>query len=119
MLDRLYKFQNRSNYALYKLLSQYDTEILLYMMAKANNRTIKRLVSQYFTRLKGARGLLGGKDLKAMGFPPGPLFKEILEALLEARLNNEVATREDEAAFVQKRYGGLRRADAPAEQPEP
>lgn len=119
VLDRLYKFQNRSNYALYKLLSQYDTEILLYMMAKANNRTIKRLVSQYFTRLKGARGLLGGKDLKAMGFPPGPLFKEILEALLEARLNNEVATREDEAAFVQKRYGGLRRADAPAEQPEP
>ena len=111
VLDQLYKFQEKSNYALYKLLSQYDTEILLYMMAKANNRTIKRLVSHYFTKLKGTRRLLKGKDLKAMGFPPGPLFKEILEALLEARLNNEVATREDEAAFAVARFGKLRQGE--------
>ena len=107
LLDRLYRFQEKSNYALYKLLSQYDTEILLYMMARANNRTIKRLLSNYFTKLKGARSLLKGRDLKTMGFPPGPLFKEILEALLEARLNNEVVTREDEKAFVRKRYGNM------------
>jgi tRNA nucleotidyltransferase (CCA-adding enzyme) len=111
VLDQLYKFQEKSNYALYKLLSQYDTEILLYMMARANNRTIKRLVSHYFTKLKGTRRLLKGKDLKAMGFPPGPLFKEVLEALLEARLNNEVVTREDEAAFAVARFGKLRRAE--------
>jgi tRNA nucleotidyltransferase (CCA-adding enzyme) len=108
ILDQLYKFQQKSNYALYKLLSQYDTEILLYMMAKANNRTIKRLVSHYFTKLKGTGRILRGRDLKAMRFPPGPLYKEILDALLEARLNNEVATREDEVAFVVERYGNFR-----------
>jgi tRNA nucleotidyltransferase (CCA-adding enzyme) len=108
VLDQLYKFQEKSNYALYKLLSHYDTEILLYMMARANNRTIKRLVSHYFTKLKGTRCILKGKDMKAMGFPPGPLFKDIMEALLEARLNNEVATREDEMAFVRERYGNFR-----------
>ncbi|MBN2032981.1 MAG: CBS domain-containing protein [Deltaproteobacteria bacterium] len=111
VLDQLYKFQEQSNYALYKLLSQYDTEILLYMMARANNRTIKRLVSQYFTKLKGIRCLLKGKDLKAMGFPPGPLFREILDALLEARINNEVGTREDEIAFVKKQYGKSRESE--------
>jgi tRNA nucleotidyltransferase (CCA-adding enzyme) len=111
VLDQLYKFQEKSNYALYKLLSQYDTEILLYMMARANNRTIKRLVSHYFTKLKGIRRLLKGKDLKAMGFPPGPLFKEVLEALLEARLNNEVATREDETAFAVARFGNFRQGE--------
>ena len=111
VLDQLYKFQEKSNYALYKLLSQYDTEILLYMMSRANNRTIKRLVSHYFTKLKGTRRLLKGKDLKAMGFPPGPLFKEVLEALLEARLNNEVATREDEAAFAVARFGKFRQGE--------
>jgi tRNA nucleotidyltransferase (CCA-adding enzyme) len=108
VLDQLYKFHGKSNYALYKLLSQYDTEILLYMMARANNRTIKRLVSHYFTKLKGTRRVLRGKDLKAMGFPPGPLFKEILDALLEARLNGEVANREAETAFVRERYGDTR-----------
>ena len=111
VLDQLYKFQEKSNYALYKLLSRYDTEILLYMMARANNRTIKRLVSHYFTKLKGARGLLKGRDLKAMGFAPGPRFREILEALLEARLNNEVVTREDERAFVTKRFGSFRQRE--------
>jgi len=105
LLDRLYKFQGESNYALYKLLSQYDTEVLLYIMARANNRTIKRLFSRYFTKLKGAKTLLKGKDLKAMGFPPGPLYRDILQALLEARLNNVVTSREDEIAFVRERFG--------------
>jgi tRNA nucleotidyltransferase (CCA-adding enzyme) len=105
LLDRLYRFQGKSDYDLYKLLSQYDTEILLFMMAKANNRTIKRLVSRYFTTLKGTRSLLKGKDLKAMGFLPGPLYRDILEALLEARLNKLVTSREEEEAFVLGRFG--------------
>lgn len=105
LLDHLYKWQGKSNYALYKLLYQYDTEVLLYIMAKANNRTIKRLVSTYFTKLKGTGTLLKGRDLKAMGFQPGPLFREILGALLEARLNNIVTTREDEINLVRERYG--------------
>ena len=105
LLDRLFKFQGKGNYALYKLLAQYDTEILLYMMAKANNRTIKRLVSHYFTKLKGTESLVKGKDLRAMGFSPGPLYREILEALLEAKLNKAVTSREDEEAFVREHYG--------------
>jgi tRNA nucleotidyltransferase (CCA-adding enzyme) len=105
LLDRLFKFQGKGNYSLYKLLSQYDTEILLYIMAKANNRTIKRLVSHYFTKLKGTESLVKGKDLRAMGFSPGPLYREILEALLEARLNKGVTSREDEEAFVKEHYG--------------
>jgi tRNA nucleotidyltransferase (CCA-adding enzyme) len=118
VLDQLYKFQGKSNYALYKLLSHYDTEILLYMMARANNRTIKRLVSHYFTKLKGTRCHLKGRDLKAMGFPSGPLFREILESLIEARLNNEVVTRVDERAFVMERYGNFRQSELkePSEQ---
>ena len=106
LLDRLFKFQGKGNYSLYKLLSQYDTEILLYIMAKANNRTIKRLVSHYFTKLKGTESLIKGKDLRAMGFSPGPLYRDILEALLEARLNNVVTSKEDEETFVRERYGG-------------
>jgi tRNA nucleotidyltransferase (CCA-adding enzyme) len=108
LLDQLYKFHGKSNYVLYKLLSQYDTEILLYMMARANNRTIKRLISDYFTKLKGVESLLKGRDLKAMGFPPGPLYKEILETLLEARLNKVVSSREDEADFVKERFANAK-----------
>jgi len=39
-----------------------------------------------------------------MGFPPGPLYRDILEALLEARLNKLVTSREEEEAFVLERF---------------
>jgi poly(A) polymerase len=39
--------------------------------------------------------LLGGDDLKALGFTPGPQFKVILEAVEEAQLNGTVRTKEE------------------------
>ncbi|MBN1102156.1 MAG: CBS domain-containing protein [Deltaproteobacteria bacterium] len=104
-LDRLHRFQGEDNHTLYTLLSQYDTEILLYTMARSNSKTVKRLISHYFTKLKGTVRLLRGRDLKALGLKPGPIFKEVLENLLEARLNGVVSTREDEIRFVRERFG--------------
>ncbi|MFZ7112964.1 MAG: CBS domain-containing protein [Desulfatiglandales bacterium] len=104
ILDKLYRFYEDTNYALYTLLSQYDTDILLYIMAKAKNRSIRRLISKYFTRLKDSETALRGKDLKKMGFEPGPIYREILNGLLEARLNRSVRTREDEIKFVQDNF---------------
>ena len=105
VLDELYRFMGDNNYALYTLLSQYDTDILLYMMAKANNEKIKRLISNYFTKLKGVKIMLKGRDLKGMGFQPGPIYKDIFDSLLEARLNNKASTKNDEINFVKERFG--------------
>ncbi len=106
VLDKLFRSKGESTpYELYKLLSSYDTETLLFMMAKANNRIIKRQISNFFTRMKGARVSLTGRDLKHLGFKPGPLYRQILDALLEAKLNNQVNTREDELLFVREKYG--------------
>src|SRR5262249_5360717 len=44
--------------------------------------------------------LLGGDDLIALGYPPGPRLGEILRALEEAQLDGEVRTREDARRFV-------------------
>ena len=75
------------------------------MMAKAKNRSTRRLISKYFTHLKGAETVLKGKDLKLMGFQPGPIYREILNHLLEARLNHTVSTREEEVDFVKDSFG--------------
>jgi len=48
--------------------------------------------------------LLGGDDLIALGYGPGPLFTEMLGALEEAQLEGEVRTREEAVAFVIARY---------------
>ena len=103
LLDSLYKFDG-DNYQLYTLLITYDTETMLYLMAKTGNEKIKRLISNYFTKLKGTEVQLSGKDLLKMGFKPGPIYKEIFTRLLEARLNNHIKTREDEVRFVEHTF---------------
>ncbi len=93
------------NYEIYKLISKYDTETLLYLMAKVRNERLRKAISNYFTKLKHIRPQIRGRDLIEMGFRPGPIFGKILEKLLEARLNGLVKTKEDEIEFVKERYG--------------
>jgi tRNA nucleotidyltransferase/poly(A) polymerase len=50
--------------------------------------------------------LLTGEDLKAMGFRPGPQFKEILHALEEGQLEGKLVRREDAVDFVLREYQG-------------
>jgi poly(A) polymerase len=50
--------------------------------------------------------LLTGEDLKAMGFRPGPVFKEILEAVEEGQLEGRLLGREDALDFVRREYQG-------------
>jgi len=104
VLEELYRHEGESHYGLYTLLSQCDTDILLYMMAKADNENIKKRISLYFTKLKGTAVILKGRDLKALGLPPGPLYREIFDRLLEARLNNLINTKDDEINFVKAKF---------------
>jgi tRNA nucleotidyltransferase (CCA-adding enzyme) len=50
---------------------------------------------------------VSGKDLLDMGLASGPVFSKLLQAVLEAKLNGLVKTREDELGFVRKRMPGL------------
>ena len=52
--------------------------------------------------------LLTGDDLKAMGFRPGPLFKQILQAVEEGQLEGRLMRREDAMDFVRREYQDAR-----------
>ncbi len=99
LIRRLHNFSG-TNYELRELCQRYDTEFLLFIMAKANTDKIKKLISKYFTKIKDIKPSLTGKDLKAMGLKPGPLYKRILDSLLEARLNESLKSPEEEREFV-------------------
>jgi poly(A) polymerase len=49
--------------------------------------------------------LLGGDDLLALGYAPGPRIGEMLRALEEAQLEGRVRTRDDAARFVRETFG--------------
>ncbi len=92
------------NNQIYRYLEGIGIEFLLYMMAKAETVITKKAISLYITKLRQVKPFLAGKDLKSMGVVPGPIYKEILDHLLDAKLNAELATKADEVNFVIKHY---------------
>ena len=47
---------------------------------------------------------LNGGDLIKLGYKPGRVFKEILDSLLDAQLDNTVSNREEAVEFVKRNY---------------
>ncbi len=91
---------------IHRLLEPIGTEVLLYMMARAEKRNVKRSISQYMTQLRGRRAPIGGDDLKRVGLVPGPQFKQILDEVLDAKLDGKIKGKEDAIEYVRKRHLG-------------
>jgi tRNA nucleotidyltransferase (CCA-adding enzyme) len=93
------------NSEVYFFLRGLSVEVLLYLMAKSRNQELKRLISLYFTKLQALRTAIGGEDLKALGIKPGPRYRELLDAVLNAKLNGLVASKEDEIELLRGLLG--------------
>lgn len=88
------------NSRLFKKLSAFKTELILYMMAATRQEKVKKAISDYFTKLRPVTLSIKGKDLQNMGLTPGPLYREVFQAVLDAKLNGKLKTRNDELEFV-------------------
>ncbi len=86
--------------AIYRALQPFRVEELLFLMASTNQEEVRKAISHYFHRYRHVKPELRGRDLKAMGIPPGPVYGKILNRLLDARLNGEVKSREEEVALA-------------------
>lgn len=52
--------------------------------------------------------LISGEDLKALGFAPGPAFKEILEAVENAQLDGKIGDHDSAIRLVEEEFAGLK-----------
>jgi len=57
-------------------------------------------LNEFLSRLRYIRPALNGEDLQRLGVATGPEIKDILNRLLEARLDGKAATKRDEEALV-------------------
>jgi tRNA nucleotidyltransferase (CCA-adding enzyme) len=101
---RLLSARTVSRKFIYDCLKPLPNEVILYLMAKARSNDIKRYISLYFTQLKYVRPHVTGKDLEDLGYQPGPLFKQILDEVLEHKFMGELRTKADEMSFVLTRF---------------
>ena len=91
-----------SDSALYRKLAGFKTELILFMMAVTKKQAVKKSISHYFTNLRRTKLSLKGRDLKKMGLKPGPVYRQVLEAVLDARLDGTLKSKKDEIEFARQ-----------------
>jgi len=104
VLKSLLSIPQPSPSQIYRILNSFSLEQLLYAMAKSPVEEVKKRISHYLTTLRKTEIFLTGKDLKSLGYQPGPIFKKIMGNLLEAKLDGEVRTKEDEVDYVKRKF---------------
>lgn len=85
---------------IYRILEPLSKEVMLFIMAKTRSEEIKKSISNYITYGDSFRPLTTGTDLKKMGIQEGPVYKEILEKLKDAKVDMNLKTKEEESHFV-------------------
>ena len=95
-----------------QLLSPFDRPTLILLGATLDydsadrglSRSIRRQIWRYLTDWLTLKSPLSGKALKAMGYPPGAQFKEILEAVRTVALDGIVGDRLEAEAYVKANF---------------
>ncbi|MBD0267114.1 MAG: CCA tRNA nucleotidyltransferase, partial [Cyanobacteria bacterium Co-bin8] len=84
-------------------LQAADLGMLLLVSAR-HSRPLGQLIWRYLTQWSKVKPPLNGNHLKALGYQPGPQFREILDTLLDATLDQQIHTRAEAEAFLASRY---------------
>ncbi|HEY5998949.1 MAG TPA: CBS domain-containing protein [bacterium] len=90
--------------AVHALLAQWPRELAIYVWARTTRRGAADAVRAYLAEGARVATELKGRDLLALGYRPGPIFREILAALLAEKLEGRVRTREDELVWVREHH---------------
>ncbi len=89
---------------IYWLLQDLDIEGLLYLIAIAQKKYIQKAVSQFVTNFRNTEPLLNGQALVNEGYRPGPLFRTMLNHLIEAQLNDQISTTAEALEYIHSRF---------------
>jgi tRNA nucleotidyltransferase (CCA-adding enzyme) len=90
------------NSTLYHKLAGLRTELILFMMAASDQEKVKKAISLYVTNLRRISISLKGEDLKRLGVSPGPIYRQVFQAVLGAKMNGRLETHEEELAFARQ-----------------
>ena len=89
---------------MYRWLAEASVEMVLALMAVVGRPELRKAIGDFLSASGRVRPVLRGDDLRALGIQPGPVYRDILNSLLYARLDGHVQGRDDELRFVRRRF---------------
>ena len=93
---------NISPSELYNMLSGLEPESVKAAAIACGDPEVSQLFEHYLLELRSMKSILTGDDLLSLGVSRGPGIGEMLQKLLNARLDAMLETREDEERFVRR-----------------
>ncbi len=88
---------------IYHLLHDYSQPAIIANSLAADSPVAHQHILLFLNKLRYVKPSLTGNDLLKMGIAPGPQIKEILQRLLEARLDGKVKSKKGEVEMVRGR----------------
>jgi tRNA nucleotidyltransferase (CCA-adding enzyme) len=85
---------------IYRLLEPYDEPALFATYVACDSWLIRQRVDLFLRRLRSVKPVTDGRALRARGLPPGPAYRQIIEALRAAWLDGELRDPAGEAAML-------------------
>jgi len=86
-----------------QLLQPYDVATLI-LIAVGSPRSVRQKIWRYLTEFAQVKSPLNGNDLKQFGYQRGPQFKQMLDALLVAKLDGIVGDRASAEAYLAEHF---------------
>ncbi len=104
ILKELFRNKFMKNSEIYNLLKDKFIESIIFALTYVEDLNLKKKLVNYLIKLRFIKPEINGNDLISLGFKPSPIFREILESILEKKLNGELKNYEDEKDFVINNY---------------
>jgi len=87
---------------IYSLLHGYSSLAVLVNSLASDSPVARQHIGLFLSKLRYIKPALIGKDITRMGLVPGPGIKEVLDLLLEAKLDGKVTNKRDEEGLVKR-----------------
>ena len=91
-----------TRFEVYEILEGYFSESVLISLINSEGKDVIDKISLFLKDLQNIKIFTTGKNLIEAGLIPGPVFGEILRELLQAKINQEIFTENDEADYIRK-----------------
>lgn len=88
------------NATLGRLLDPFEPSAIIAVAAYCDDEAVRSTLVHYLATIRPLTPSLNGEALKALGLPPGPIYRLALAALRDYKRDQPTVTAEDERAFL-------------------
>jgi tRNA nucleotidyltransferase (CCA-adding enzyme) len=94
------KFGKMKKSEVASILRNMSQEAVLFLMALSEKDDSRKAISNFITTSSSVKPEITGDDLKSMGIREGPIFKELLQSVRDAKIDGILRTKEEEINYV-------------------